>query len=230
MRRLVRRAGSAGEVAPGELTSGRSGISRLPSPGRRCKLRGRLLTVDGRTGLTGTVVLNVLAAIAGLGAPWLLGRIVDKVRHISRLPSSTGWLWAGFSPSRSVSSCWPGFTNYSSHRQAERVLTRIRDEFVNRTLNISASAVSGPGQVTSWHAVPATSPRSGQTLRPCGTAGYRSGRSGPVRAGSHLPGFAARGDQRVSQPGQRRHRRAGAVRRARTAYLAEGEAGGEPQR
>ena len=128
------------------MTGDQDTYSHLPvaEPRQALQAAGRLLTVDGRTGLTGTVVLNVLAAIAGLGAPWLLGRIVDEVQAHQPI-AVIDRLALGILAFAVCQFLLARFANYSSHRQAERVLTRIRDEFVDRTLNISASAIERAG-------------------------------------------------------------------------------------
>jgi ATP-binding cassette subfamily C protein len=117
-----------------------------PAEARRAALR--LLTQGGRTGLTVANALNALAAAAGLGTPWLLGRIVNDVQAhqavgvIDRL--ALGIL--GFALAQLL---LVRFANYAYHRQAERVLARIRDEFVDRTLTIPTSVIerAGPGDL-----------------------------------------------------------------------------------
>jgi ATP-binding cassette, subfamily C, bacterial len=104
----------------------------------------RLLAGQGRGSLALTGALNALAAAAGLGTPWLLGRIVDSVQAhqpvgvIDRL--ALGIL--GFALGQLLLA---RFASYATHRQAERVLARIRDEFVDRTLTIPTSVIERAG-------------------------------------------------------------------------------------
>ena len=55
-------------------------IVTLPVADQRTVLRaaGRLLAADRRA-VAAMLGLNALAALAGLGGPWLLGRIIDAV-------------------------------------------------------------------------------------------------------------------------------------------------------
>ncbi|MDT0434779.1 MULTISPECIES: ABC transporter ATP-binding protein [Streptomyces] len=109
---------------------------------------GRL--VRGDLGAFGALLaLNALAAGAGIAGPWLVGRIVDEVRGgagvgaVDRLA-----LW--------ILLCALGqlllarWARYVGHRFGERVLARVREEFVRRTLALPAATVerAGTGDLT----------------------------------------------------------------------------------
>ncbi|WP_433300724.1 ABC transporter ATP-binding protein [Actinoplanes sp. CA-030573] len=92
--------------------------------------------------LWGAVGLHVLAAIAGLVGPRLLGDLVESLQHgrgaavIDRL----GALIAGFVVLQAVLT---RFAYLASARLGERVLARLREEFVERVLALPLSTVEG---------------------------------------------------------------------------------------
>ncbi|MEW2409578.1 ABC transporter ATP-binding protein [Streptomyces griseoviridis] len=127
---------------------------------------GRLVRADLRAfGLV--LALNALAAGAGLAGPWLVGRIVDEVRGgagvgaVDRLA-----LW--------ILLCALGqlllarWARYVGHRFGERVLARVREEFVRRTLALPAATVerAGSGDLTARGTADVTT--VGATLRDAG--------------------------------------------------------------
>ncbi|MEU2732805.1 ABC transporter ATP-binding protein [Streptomyces griseoviridis] len=127
---------------------------------------GRLVRADLRAfGLV--LALNALAAGAGLAGPWLVGRIVDEVRGgagvgaVDRLA-----LW--------ILLCALGqlllarWARYVGHRFGERVLARVREEFVRRTLALPAATVerAGTGDLTARGTADVTT--VGATLRDAG--------------------------------------------------------------
>ncbi|MFJ6986361.1 MULTISPECIES: ABC transporter ATP-binding protein [unclassified Streptomyces] len=109
---------------------------------------GRLVRADGRA-FAGVLLLNVLAAVAGLAGPWLLGRIVDAVRDgggvaaVDRL--ALGLLVCA--PAQLLLARW---ARYAGHRFGERTLARVRERFVERALALPASVVerAGTGDLT----------------------------------------------------------------------------------
>ncbi|BFV59639.1 ABC transporter ATP-binding protein [Kitasatospora sp. CMC57] len=118
---------------------------RLPIAGaaevRRAAVH--LVRQDGRA-VAAMLTLNGLAAAAGLGGPWLLGRIIDDVRggagagHVDRL--ALGILCFA------VAQLLLGrFARYAAHRFGERTLARIRERFVERSLALPASVVERAG-------------------------------------------------------------------------------------
>ncbi|MEV0621294.1 ABC transporter ATP-binding protein [Nonomuraea sp. NPDC050404] len=112
-----------------------------PAQARRAALR--LIRVDGRA-FAGMLALNALAAGAGLAAPWLLGRIIDEVKAGSELATVDRLALiillcavAQFLLSR--------YANYVGHRFGERTLARIREQFTERALALPSSAVERAG-------------------------------------------------------------------------------------
>ncbi|MFJ6621814.1 ABC transporter ATP-binding protein [Kitasatospora sp. NPDC091335] len=103
----------------------------------------RLVREDGRA-VVAMLALNGLAAAAGLGGPWLLGRIVDDVRagagtgHVDRL--ALGILCFAL-----AQLLLGRFARYAGYRFGERTLARIRERFVERALSLPASVVERAG-------------------------------------------------------------------------------------
>ncbi|MFF0788816.1 ABC transporter ATP-binding protein [Streptomyces spiralis] len=108
----------------------------------------RLVWADGRA-FTAVLVLNALAAGAGLAGPWLLGRIVDHVR-------AGGGVGAVDRMAPAILACalaqllLARWARYVGHRFGERTLARVREEFVDRALALPASVVerAGTGDLT----------------------------------------------------------------------------------
>lgn len=95
------------------------------------------------------VLLNALAAAAGLAAPWLVGRIVDAVQHhhhvavVDRLAVAV----LGFSLAQILLAQWAKHLGY---RFGERTLARVREQLVDRALALPAALVerAGVGDLT----------------------------------------------------------------------------------
>ncbi|MER7708778.1 ABC transporter ATP-binding protein [Kitasatospora sp. NPDC097605] len=127
-------------TVPSEPAPGRLPIAG-PAETRRAAVR--LVRRDGRA-VAVMLLLNGLAAAAGLGAPWLLGRIVDDVRagagtgHVDRL--ALGIL--GFALAQLLLG---RFARYAGYRFGERTLARIREGFVDRALALPAAVVERAG-------------------------------------------------------------------------------------
>ncbi|MGW7258191.1 ABC transporter ATP-binding protein [Streptomyces sp. NPDC054834] len=108
----------------------------------------RLVRADGRA-FAATLVLNALAAVAGLAGPWLVGRIVDEVRAghgagaVDRLAL---WILLCSLAQLLLARC----ARYVGHRFGERTLARVREEYVDRVLGLPASTVerAGTGDLT----------------------------------------------------------------------------------
>ena len=90
------------------------------------------------------VFLHVVAAVAGLGGPWLVGRIVDAVGHgaaasdVDKLALAIGGcVLAQVLLSRQA--------QYLGHRFGERANARLREDFVSRTLSLPVSVVERAG-------------------------------------------------------------------------------------
>ncbi|WP_079189006.1 ABC transporter ATP-binding protein [Streptomyces kebangsaanensis] len=123
---------------------------RLPVAGpadvRRAAVR--LVRADGRS-FTAVLLLNALAAGAGLAGPWLLGRIIDHVR-------AGGGVGAVDRMALAIVVCalaqllLARWARYVGHRFGERTLARVREKFVDRALGLPASVVerAGTGDLT----------------------------------------------------------------------------------
>lgn len=88
---------------------------------------------------------HCLAALAGLSAPWLIGRIVNQVESGDPDPGAIDLLVlaiVGFAVAHLVLT---RFARYCAHRFAERSLARLREEFVDRTLALPTAVVERAG-------------------------------------------------------------------------------------
>lgn len=123
------------ETAPGRLP--------IAGPAEVRRAAVRLMGQDGRA-VAAMLTLNGLAAAAGLGGPWLLGRIIDDVRggagtgHVDRL--ALGILCFAL-----AQLLLGRFARYAAHRFGERTLARIREQFVDRSLALPASVAERAG-------------------------------------------------------------------------------------
>jgi ABC-type multidrug transport system fused ATPase/permease subunit len=116
-------------------------VSALPVAGPRLVRRAALrLVAADRRAVGAMVLLNALAALAGLGAPWLLGRIIDTVTgagdagRVDRLALAV-LLCA---VAQTVLSRYALLIGY---RFGERTAARIREDFLDRALDLPASVV-----------------------------------------------------------------------------------------
>ncbi|MER5279559.1 ABC transporter ATP-binding protein [Streptomyces sp. NPDC002809] len=128
------------------MTAGSSPASRaLPvaEPARIRRAALRLIRLDGRA-FTAVIGLNALAAGAGLVGPWLLGRIVDEVRGGSTVASvdRLALTVLAFALAQLLLVRWAGCLG---HRFGERTLARIREQFADRALSLPAAAVERAG-------------------------------------------------------------------------------------
>ncbi|MGY6024550.1 ABC transporter ATP-binding protein [Streptomyces spinosirectus] len=130
------------------MTADTSG--RLPVAERADVRRAvvRLLRAD-RGAFTAVLALNGLAAAAGLAGPWLVGRIVDDVRHgtgVAAVDRLALWILL-CSLAQLVLARW---ARYVGHRFGERTLARVREQFVDRALALPAAVVerAGTGDLT----------------------------------------------------------------------------------
>ncbi|MFE6157805.1 ABC transporter ATP-binding protein [Streptomyces sp. NPDC056486] len=112
-----------------------------PSRIRRAALR--LVRQDGRA-FAAMIGLNALAAGAGLVGPWLLGRIIDEVRAGAPVASvdRLALIILVFALVQLVLARYAG---YVGHRFGERTLARIREQFADRALALPASVVERAG-------------------------------------------------------------------------------------
>ncbi|MGW0209093.1 ABC transporter ATP-binding protein, partial [Streptomyces sp. NPDC003233] len=97
---------------------------------RRAALR--LVRADGRA-FVAALLLNALAAGAGLVGPWLVGRIVDDVRAgqgVGAVDRLAPWILV-CALAQLLLARWARFVGY---RFGERTLARVREEYVERVL------------------------------------------------------------------------------------------------
>ncbi|MFJ4786853.1 ABC transporter ATP-binding protein [Streptomyces sp. NPDC088794] len=108
----------------------------------------RLIRGDTKA-FTTVLALNALAAAAGLVGPWLVGRIVDDVRAgdgVHAVDRLAVWILL-CAVAQLLLARW---ARYVGHRFGERVLARVREEFVDRALALPAAVVerAGTGDLT----------------------------------------------------------------------------------
>ncbi|MFC8514804.1 ABC transporter ATP-binding protein [Streptomyces sp. NPDC057257] len=127
------------------MTTGQLPVAE-PAAVRKASLR--LMRADGRA-FTAALLLNALAAAAGLGGPWLLGRIVDEVRAGHGV-DAVDRLALGILVCSVAQLLLARWARYVGHRFGERTLARVREEFVDRALALPASVVerAGAGDLT----------------------------------------------------------------------------------
>ncbi|WP_329185884.1 ABC transporter ATP-binding protein [Streptomyces sp. NBC_01428] len=124
--------------------------THLPVAGRADVRRAtvRLIREDGRV-FAAVLALNALAAVTGLVGPWLLGRIIDDVRRGGGVEVVDGpaLVILVASLAQVLLARWARLAGY---RFGERTLARVREEFVERTLTLPASVVerAGTGDLT----------------------------------------------------------------------------------
>jgi ATP-binding cassette, subfamily C, bacterial len=108
----------------------------------------RLVRADGRSFAT-ALLLNALAAAAGLVGPWLVGRIVDEVRAGAGV-GAVDRLALVIVVCSLVQLLLARAARYVGYRFGERTLARVREEFVDRALALTASTVerAGTGDLT----------------------------------------------------------------------------------
>lgn len=181
-----------------------------------------LLRQDKRA-LVVVVALYLLATLAGLAGPYLMGRIVDGVRtgiSVSTI-DKYALIIGGFVLLQMLLTT---LARYAGHRFGERVLARLREDFVESTLRLPVSLVerAGTGELMTRSAVDV--PNIGSAARDAVPEIFISGLQVLVILGAIFfldPVLGACG--LVGVPilvGITRWY----LRRARSAYLAEGEA------
>ncbi|MGW2648324.1 ABC transporter ATP-binding protein [Streptomyces sp. NPDC001393] len=129
------------------MTAG-EGLLPVADRGRVRRAALRLVRADGRA-FGAALLLNALAAGAGLVGPWLVGRIVDDVRGgqgagaVDRLAP---WILL-CALAQLLLARWARLVGY---RFGERTLARVREEYVERVLALPASLVerAGTGDLT----------------------------------------------------------------------------------
>ncbi|WP_329221187.1 ABC transporter ATP-binding protein/permease [Streptomyces sp. NBC_01485] len=130
------------------VADGSSGRLPVAEAAEVRRATARLVRADGRA-FTGALALNVLAAGAGLAGPWLLGRIIDEVRA-GHGTGAVDRLAAAILACAVAQLLLARWARYAGHRFGERTLARVREEFVGRALALPASVVerAGTGDLT----------------------------------------------------------------------------------
>ncbi|MGW4172353.1 ABC transporter ATP-binding protein [Streptomyces chartreusis] len=107
-----------------------------------------MVRADARA-FTAVLALNAAAAITGLAAPWLVGRIIDEVRAGHGV-TTVDKLALAILVAATAQLLLARWARYIGHRFGERTLARVREEFVDRTLALPASLVerAGTGDLT----------------------------------------------------------------------------------
>jgi ATP-binding cassette subfamily C protein len=91
------------------------------------------------------ILTTCLAAAAGLGAPWLIGRIVNQVESGTPDMAAVDLLALAIVAFAVGHMVLTRFARYFAHRFAERSLARLREEFVDRTLALPTAVVERAG-------------------------------------------------------------------------------------
>ncbi|WP_369211643.1 ABC transporter ATP-binding protein [Streptomyces flavofungini] len=141
---------------------------RLPvaDPGQVHRAALRLIRRDARA-FAAMLLFNALAAAAGLIGPWLLGRIVNTVQDGGDV-AAVDRLAIGILAGAVAQLLLARHARYLGHRFGERTLARIREEFVDRALALPSSVVerAGAGDLTARGTSDIAT--TGQTLRDTG--------------------------------------------------------------
>ncbi|MGI8537073.1 MAG: ABC transporter ATP-binding protein [Mycobacteriales bacterium] len=130
--------------------TGRDGAAALPVAGRR-EVRSAVVDVvrRDRGAFVGVLALNVLASLAALGGPLLLGLLVDAASDdtAAELVDRYGALLLGLAVARLLLSRW---ANLAGTRFGERAQATIREHFLESALALPLRVVerSGSGDLT----------------------------------------------------------------------------------
>lgn len=139
----ARPGGAGGDDLPG---GGAALPVAAPATTRRAALR--LIRLDRRA-FALMLALNALAAGAGLAGPWLLGRIVDTVRDGGGV-RAVDRLALVILVCALAQLLLARYARYVGHRFGERTVARVREQFVERALALPAAVVerAGSGDLT----------------------------------------------------------------------------------
>ncbi|MDT5041723.1 MAG: hypothetical protein QOE51_2708 [Actinoplanes sp.] len=118
-------------------------MTALPvaAPARVRRAALRLIRADGRAVIL-VVLLNVLAAAAGLAAPWLLGRIIDTVlAQPAGAVAAVDRLAVALLAGALAQIVLARYALAVGYRFGERTAARVREEFLDRALALPAAVV-----------------------------------------------------------------------------------------
>jgi ABC-type multidrug transport system fused ATPase/permease subunit len=120
-------------------------VTVLPIADRAAVRQATLRLIAGdRRAVVIVLMLHIAAAIAGLAAPWLLGRIIDAVTAGAGI-GTVDRLALAIGAAVLVHGLLTRFAQYAGHRFGERAIARLREEFVWRTLSLPISVVERAG-------------------------------------------------------------------------------------
>jgi ATP-binding cassette, subfamily C, bacterial len=115
--------------------------------GRQVSRAGlRLIRADGRA-FAGMIALNAIVAIVGLVGPWLLGTIIDTVKdaHGADVVGRVDRLALVIGVCALAQLILSRYANLIAYRFGERTSARIREQFVDRALALPAAVVDRVG-------------------------------------------------------------------------------------
>ena len=173
------------------------------------------------------VLTTCLAAAAGLGAPWLIGRIVNQVESGTPDLTTVDVLALAIVAFAAGHMVLTRFARYFAHRFAERSLARLREEFVDRTLVLPTAVVERAGTGDLMSRTTADVATVGGALRDAAPEVFMGTLQAILIFGAMfllsptLAGCALLGISGLWFAGR------WYLKRARTAYLAEGAANSE---
>ncbi|GLW69233.1 multidrug ABC transporter ATP-binding protein [Kitasatospora phosalacinea] len=140
-------------------------MSTLPiaSPRQVRRAAVALVRSDGRA-FAAVLALNAAAALLGLAGPWLLGRLIDRVRDGATTGDvdRVGLLLLGCALAQILLSRQ---ARYLAHRFGERSAAKVREQLLDRVLALPAGTAerAGTGDLTSRGTADSTA--VGETLR-----------------------------------------------------------------
>ncbi|MFG1802873.1 ABC transporter ATP-binding protein [Micromonospora carbonacea] len=140
-------------------------MTKLPVAGRAAVRRAALdLIARDRRAVAVVLALHVAATVAGLGVPWLLGRIVDAVTTGAGV-AAVDRLALAIAACVLAQGLLSRYAQYAGHRFGERAVARLREEFVTRMLALPVSVVerAGTGDLATRSSVDVTT--VGTTVR-----------------------------------------------------------------
>lgn len=93
--------------------------------------------------LTVTIVLFAIASIAGLGAPWLLGELIDSID--AKAPTPIVPISLAVAAFIVTHALFSGISQYVAGRFGEIVMAKLREQFVSRSLALPLTTVEKAG-------------------------------------------------------------------------------------
>ncbi|MEV4483319.1 ABC transporter ATP-binding protein [Micromonospora coxensis] len=120
-------------------------MSGLPVADRAAVRRAtRELIVRDRRAVATVLALHTAATVAGLAPPWLLGAVVDRVGAGAGV-DAVDTLALAIVGAVLAQALLSRYAQYAGHRFGERAVARLREDFVDRTLDLPVSVVERAG-------------------------------------------------------------------------------------